>query len=126
MNAKNKYTLVGMSLKTAGPWAWLTTSPDVIQIVTTNKDDEPNGRIAVIERVAWCNDGEEIANARLIAAAPDLLEALRYTNQDTDNEGCFCNCPLADGTRPDNHHATSYVVARAAIAKAQGETVREG
>ena len=48
--------------------------------------------------------GETMANARLIAAAPDLLEALRYL---LDNDG---DCS-ADG----------IATCRAAIAKATGE-----
>ena len=52
---------------------------------------------------------EQIANARLIAAAPDLLEALRNLADlyDTD-KGC--------------RSLPEYIAARAAIAKATGET----
>lgn len=69
-----------------------------------------------------CEVGINEADARLIAAAPELLAALHSTNCDTDAEGYFCNCPLADGTRPDSDHATSCVDARHAIAKAEGRS----
>jgi len=53
------------------------------------------------------SDAEILANARLIAAAPDLLEALKYVLED-------------DGLVPRATAATRAVV-RAAIAKATGE-----
>jgi hypothetical protein len=49
------------------------------------------------------------ANARLIAAAPDLLEALQDL---MDREGLMCSCTNCDRARDP---------ARAAIAKALGE-----
>ncbi len=52
---------------------------------------------------------EQIANARLIAAAPDLLEALR---------DCLRRIDDADETYGPDHAVTK---ARAAIAKATGE-----
>ena len=56
-------------------------------------------------------DDESLANARLIAAAPDLLEALEYL------AGA---CELAlDNDYPEGRDPVS--VARAAIAKAKGE-----
>lgn len=60
------------------------------------------------------------ANARLIAAAPDLLEALRKADQFIANgiELGFIRMPDAD--TPDPAHKTPEIV-RAAIAKATGE-----
>ena len=49
--------------------------------------------------------GQDAANARLIAAAPDLLEALEELIGDTE-WGCY---------------RATYLKARAAIAKARGE-----
>lgn len=58
---------------TPGPWSTAATSLEQIQIVTIDPvRDEPNGLVATINRVAWCNEGEDRANARLIAAAPGL------------------------------------------------------
>ncbi len=60
---------------TPGPWHWFTHSPTVVFI------DEGDGIVGI----AWTGDPdgtetpleEEIANARLIAAAPEMLEALK-------------------------------------------------
>jgi hypothetical protein len=55
---------------------------------------------------------EAEANARLIAAAPDLLAALRGV---ADGSLCFCG-----GEGEESGHRTFCTVARAAIAKAEG------
>jgi len=55
--------------------------------------------------VYGCTDTEEEANARLIAAAPDLLEALKILAKQAESHG-------AEGVYWDK--------ARAAIAKAEG------
>ena len=63
--------------------------------------------IARIEGIDWGSE-ECKANARLIAAAPDLLEALKNLLwQHDNNAGQLCGMALQD--------------ARAAIAKAEGE-----
>jgi hypothetical protein len=58
---------------------------------------------------------ELLANARLIAAAPDLLEALKLLLEDTQHKTHDCGdacCPVG--------------IARAALAKATGNDSREG
>lgn len=67
--------------------------------------------------IDWSNDQQEVAeivhgeaNARLIAAAPDLLEALKKLCEDIEEAGAT---PL---DRP------AYYKARAAITKATGAT----
>jgi hypothetical protein len=68
---------------------------------------------------------EASENARLIAAAPDLLEALRYF---ADLQHCgndSANCESASGPSCGRHgdtdvHADEIAKAKAAIAKAEG------
>ena len=57
------------------------------------------------------------ANARLIAAALDLLEALKMAAQQLETDAIFMSLSGASG----NHQAEAALVARAAIAKATGE-----
>ena len=65
---------------TPGPWARLSGFSDYIVA------DSPDGRIkrdicAVLSPDRWREDGEEEANALLIAAAPDLLAALKIASR---------------------------------------------
>ena len=69
--------------------------------------------------VAQCNVFED---ARLIAAAPKLLEALVWMNHmGGDARGGYCICPRNNGSAPDEKHATFCVDARRAIAAATQE-----
>lgn len=72
----------------------------------------------------WAGPKDEgMANARLIAAAPELYEALKQMNHMCgDERGGYCICPRNDGSATDNEHATFCVDARAAIAKAEGKS----
>lgn len=70
---------------TPGPWFMgCSTNLGGIQIITINpKTEEPNGLIATINTQHTIEPGKDIsdevrANARLIAAAPELLEALNH------------------------------------------------
>ena len=69
---------------------------------------------------AWDGDPEALANARLIAAAPAMLEALRPLAE--------CEIPESDTPLPDSDSARYFMTmgeiraARAAIALATGET----
>jgi hypothetical protein len=88
-----------MTKHAPGPW-------EVVE--QDNNEDiyfiEPN--VAIIERCV--NDpSSDIANARLIAAAPDLLDALQYMLE---------VCPAIDQQGEEAHQQ-----ARAAIATATGE-----
>ena len=83
---------------TPGPWrAHVAVWPHEIIVRSMFPDGQERAQVAVTSA----------ANARLIAAAPDLLEALaRYVQQD-----------LAHGLTANNLHRA----ARAAIANATGE-----
>lgn len=86
--------------------------------ICANGRREPVG--FAVEPTAWRNDDEIEANARLIASAPDLLEALgqllgnaeiaRFHLKDTE-EGMIVGSALFDTIQQ----------ARAAIARARGE-----
>lgn len=60
-------------------------------------------------------DAERIANARLIAAAPDLLAALKVICKDSTECKCHGEPSTVDGIQWDD-----IIAARAAIAKAGG------
>lgn len=65
--------------------------------------------VAVIERkVETRNEGRDMANARLIAAAPQLLEALEAICNEQDAQEGYATC-------------ATYDRARAAIRAARGE-----
>ncbi len=79
--------------------------------VRINRDD---GEICI---VTWqCSEKETDRLAQLIAAAPDLLEALEWC---AETLAVF----VADGSAaPDSVIGKNLTTARAAIAKATGET----
>ena len=96
-----------MSAHTSGPWVIARTSG--MQIYVTQPQDRPGrapGYYAEVRRFT-ANHDEVEANARLIAAAPDLLDALELIL-----------------SAEDRGFGMDYVkgCARAAIAKAKGET----
>ena len=96
---------------TPGPWA----------IRPQNYGQAVEGPLR--ESVAWCGDNFSsltgnvpfVANANLIAAAPDLLAALEQIMM----FGGGCCCPQAGST--PNLHSQTCREARAAIAKARGQ-----
>lgn len=99
-----------MSAHTPGPWyAVRIAQSNGFWYIDTDPDGENAGDIATIY-----NGDERAGNLNLIAAAPDLLAALRE-----------CALVLGDlpstnlvGTRTRN----AFYIARAAIAKAEGRT----
>lgn len=74
------------------------------------------------EVVAWVGDidGQMIDNAHLIAAAPDMLEALEEVMGELDVEGLPCPLCGRDLTIGHRHNCLWHVVA-SAIRKAMGE-----
>lgn len=111
-----------MSAHTPGPWeACDGANVSINEIATivpnhvrrTFYDDK--GR-RCHQFVADCNElPEAAANARLIAAAPDLLEALRAF---VDRYVELVNCGDCGHWNPEEE--TEVITARAAIAKAEG------
>ena len=83
---------------TPGPWNVTRTNTGV------------RSADAFLCRIWMLRNGQGVANARLIAAAPDLLEALKRIY----DLPCDCPCEVGDDT------VSAYDQALAAIAKAEG------
>ena len=103
-----------MSKHTPGPWEW--NGPNQLwggerateEVLTAKDDGEPYGMHSALIEHHW-DGGVAKANARLIAAAPELLEALR----------ALIDMDVAYQRGPAVQEAVE--AARAAIAKATGQ-----
>ena len=82
---------------TPGPWTFTPVSNDFRRVLSPNINEGGNWHVAMVQSTD--------ADARLIAAAPELLEALK---------ACL---PLAEHTSPFD---LAVIMARRAIAKAEG------
>lgn len=94
---------------TPGPWAICTDKPEFAKTYDLAQDtDCPSEVLATIR--LYGNDETRWANARLIAAAPELLQALEHALE------------RLEASQPTVGTATWEVIkeARAAIAKANG------
>lgn len=98
---------------TPGPWRVSEKRGDLIDI--RHENNEPGAMslnlAQVVARQSWLKEAE--ANARLIAAAPELLEALQ------DVISTWVDEDMADITDAEEQ---SLIKALAAINKATGET----
>ncbi len=92
-----------MSKHTPGPWSlpFITERPIQQEVFG------PDERIARVELPGNSRHDEQVANARLIAAAPELLDALEKLLHETDEGTQLCAREFAEQ-------------AKAAIAKAKG------
>ena len=99
---------------TPGPWEIERYSDGLIQIVGDLKviSDDEEHFTTVVEQISATN---EEANARLIAAAPDLLEALKDLADDISDRFDMDS----PSTNPGIKHCIA--AARYAIRKATGE-----
>ena len=87
---------------TPGPWNYCADEPDWVT--------DSNDNIAVARVTRYNTDAEaQHANAKLIAAAPELLEVLKLILSYHDDGNCVL-------------HKEDVSMARAAINKALGET----
>lgn len=107
-NTDSKTSLSPSSGEIAGhtPGPWIETGKTI-----------RSGSLHVADVIYAANEAIGQANARLIAAAPELLKALKVANG-------ILTAMVAD-SRNDLHHA-AVALARAAIAKAEGRTEGEG
>lgn len=97
---------------TPGPWKASAYSHVMGCLIDTE-----NERIAAVIPVDKAGDKTK-ANAALIAAAPELLEALQCI---ADNEEQYCECAPEYGWYGEGHATQCPCgIAQAAIAKAEG------
>ena len=96
---------------TPGPWTFTEGRQERREASTVHRADDKEFAIALVT-CEWMNEQqrlEDIANAHLIAAAPELLEALR------DLE-----CEASAELEPTTSVNAAILTARAALAKAEG------
>jgi hypothetical protein len=116
-----------MTKHTPGPWYVSSKN----QIASEAESVKHGGTIAYVDDVsAHFTDDESAANARLIAAAPELLEALKERSAIAEAALTAAHAGVVDLDRifacaesilgRAIHRATSYPKVRAAIAKAEG------
>jgi hypothetical protein len=117
-----------MNTHTPAPWIFGEPLPDENRIQIMKKDAPRPDDIAptwVVANVNLCMGQESEANARLIAHAPDLLEALKHLAvwRGTGNaDPCFCDASdIQPGFWGHHRHSTECQAARAAIANAEGD-----
>jgi hypothetical protein len=96
---------------TPGPWSWSKDMSDGKAGIYEGDGGRDDVLIAEVTDEETGN-GTAIANANLIAAAPELLEALKTTVEDHQ---CAVNC-----NGPNYDCPCWYCQACAAIAKAEG------
>lgn len=96
---------------TAGPWSALPLNDEDDFDVMTASVLVHNGRGTFTAQALGHTSKEVVANARLIAAAPDMLDVLKLVIADWD-DGCDADAILTQ------HHNEI----RAAIAKAEGRS----
>ncbi len=102
---------------TPGPWAYMEGDAARFESSRISRADDREFTIALVN-CEWLNKSQreqDIANARLIAAAPDLLEALKH--HQWAGYGGY-TCPACDQTKRDDHRPNCEIAA--AIAKAKG------
>lgn len=99
---------MGERKHTPGPWGYIFTDEGIVVDANSGKTD-----VAIVAGRA--DDSVEIANARLLAAAPELLDALNEIVRQIDQGGSGAKVFARD---------SCIATARSIIAKATGEAVR--
>jgi hypothetical protein len=112
-----------MSKHTPGPW-WLSPARNALGVVLggparpMHHGGTTVGQIASACSQEWMEPGELEANAALIAAAPDLLEALKaFTDAQESKRDAIGNAAIAAAI---GDLVLAEEKARSAIAKAEG------
>ena len=109
-----------MSAHTPGPWS--VSNGNLIRV---NANGFHGACVCGVHKIGKFNGATEdvaLANARLIAAAPDLLDALKKARQFIANgiELGFIRMP--DASTPDSAHETLTLI-RSVIAKAEARSL---
>lgn len=108
---------------TPGPWTAdlncdgaITSGDHLVARVSANQYTPPRDRRKKVSSLNWSYSAQDQANARLIAAAPDLLDALHDLMDQLEGVGIA----IEDQDSGQWHGAEglSFAKARAAIAKA--------
>lgn len=105
-----------MKQHTPGPWKIQPWPTGRVEIVS-GTDDAPMAEV-------WGDDSDPncwpiTANAKLMAAAPDLLEALDGLNFYGETGNGFCCCARQNWQDEDSLHSSACADARRAIKKAR-------
>lgn len=109
-----------MSNYTKGPWKVVTTSDGFISIGNEESVEMTGHSPTYFKPVladVWRDE-----DARLIAAAPELLEALKKVACRRLEDGTFCFCDIPTGHQFLSHEQWCNT-ARSAIAKAEAPNV---
>lgn len=110
-------SIVGIRAHTPGPWKVFETPTGKVVGIGRQSDGYA---VADAGFGVWGEQSDEAsANARLIAAAPDLLEACKRAEQFIRNGRDLGFIRMPDASTPDPAHYTPSIIA-AAIAKAEG------
>lgn len=105
-----------MSKHTPGPWEWVGSNllyggqRGYDEILAARDDGKPYGMHSALIDHHW-NQEQAIANARLIASAPDLLEALKALTHSLD-----------EGELLHDDQRNAFAASLKAISKETGET----
>jgi len=100
---------------TPGPWAIAGDSDDdsVVGVIAADYREICRTSCSLDDAGNYAATDEDRANCRLIAAAPDLLLALKSAMRHGGMPECFCD-------KDDPTYQCNGCFARAAIAKAEG------
>jgi len=101
-----------MTAHTPGKWVAMYLSGSAEGVIRT--DDEHSQPVACVDRVTPESSAQEEANARLLAAAPELLATLK------DAVAHLRSIPLDPGDDEDD--APALTAAEALIAKTEGHS----
>lgn len=105
-----------MTGHTPGPWVVSESEKKCLAIFPGNEHGRPRALCSIAWVQSWNDTADDAANARLIAAAPDLLDAITNLMNGVDTGLVRVETPA------DETLANAFAKIRAAIAKARGKS----